>query len=221
MIDLGQSQPFASGGNRFCYRHPQEPLLCIKIMRPGRTMELLGRAPWYKRWRGEKYFDDNLREQEGYSQRALQQEQKGLWRHLPRWYGIQQTNLGPGVVTDLILDSEGNPAPTLRQYLNEHGLNGEVQSALERFTEWLLEYGVLTKNLIAHNLVVREEEGKLQIYVVDGLGCASFLPLPQVSDFFAKRYIQRRIQRMWLRVEWELSDKSTPWRKFESQGLKR
>jgi len=220
VINLDHSEPFASGGNRFCYRHPEEPLLCVKVMRPGRTDELLRRAPWYKQWRGEDGFDDNLREQEGYSQKAVHQNKEGLWQHLPRWYGIQQTSLGPGAVTDLILDSDGDPAPTLRQYLNEHGLNSEVRAALERFAKWLLEYGVLTKNLIAHNLVVRKENERLEIYVIDGLGCASFLPLPQISGYFAKRYIQRRIQRMWLRVEWEISDKKTPWRRFEAQGLK-
>ncbi|WNZ55977.1 YrbL family protein [Microbulbifer sp. MKSA007] len=221
MINLSQSEPFASGGNRFCYRHPERPEICVKVMRPGRTAELLGRAPWYKTWRGESYFDDNLRELEGYSQRALADNRDELWQHLPRWYGIQETNLGPAAVTDMILDRDGNPASTLRQYLNKYGLNAEVRASLQRFSEWLLEYEVLTKNLIAHNLVLRKENGELQTYLIDGLGCASFLPLPKVSSYFAKRYIHRRIERMWLRVEWEISNKETPWRKFEAEGLKR
>ncbi|WP_444924020.1 YrbL family protein [Microbulbifer sp. DLAB2-AF] len=220
MIDLNNREPFASGGNRFCYQHPQEPHLCVKVMRPGRTQILLDRAPWYKRGRGLDSFDDNLREQEGYSQSALQRDRAGLWQHLPRWYGIQQTSLGPAAVTDMILDENGTPAPTLRQYLNKHGLDEEVRIALQEFASWLLEYGVLTKNLIAHNLVLRRENGRLQIYLIDGLGCASFLPLPKFSSFFARRYIHRRIQRMWLRVEWEVSDKKIPWRKFEARGLK-
>ncbi|WP_444934347.1 YrbL family protein [Microbulbifer sp. JTAC008] len=221
MINLSQSEPFASGGNRFCYRHPERSELCVKVMRPGRTAELLGRAPWYKTWRGESYFDDNLREQEGYSQRAIATNRDGLWQHLPRWFGIQETSLGPAAVTDMILDADGNPAPTLRQYLNKYGLNAEVRASLQHFSEWLLEYEVLTKNLIAHNLVLRKEQGKLQTYLIDGLGCSSFLPLPKISSYFAKRYIHRRIERMWLRVEWEISDKETPWRKYEAEGLKR
>ncbi|WP_445359081.1 YrbL family protein [Microbulbifer sp. ANSA005] len=44
MINLSQSEPFASGGNRFCYRHPERSELCVKVMRPGRTAELLGRS---------------------------------------------------------------------------------------------------------------------------------------------------------------------------------
>ncbi|WP_444898276.1 YrbL family protein [Microbulbifer sp. SSSA005] len=145
----------------------------------------------------------------------------GLWQHLPRWFGIQETSLGPAAVTDMILDADGNPAPTLRQYLNKYGLNTEVRESLQHFSEWLLEYEVLTKNLIAHNLVLRKEQGKLQTYLIDGLGCSSFLPLPKISSYFAKRYIHRRIERMWLRVEWEISDKETPWRKYEAEGLKR
>ncbi|MDP5208487.1 YrbL family protein [Microbulbifer sp. 2205BS26-8] len=221
MIDLSHSRPFASGGNRLCYRHPQDSRLCVKVMRPGRAAELLGRAPWYKRWRGEVRFDDNLREQQGYAQRAIQRNPEGLWQHLPRWYGIQETSLGPAAVTDMILDANGAPAPTLRQYLNKQGFDQEVREALQRFALWLLKYGILTKNLIAHNLVLCRQKGQLQVYVIDGLGCASLLPLAKISNFFAKRYIRRRIQRMWLRAEWEISDKKVPWRKFESYGLKR
>lgn len=221
MIDLSHSEPFASGGNRFCFRHPENPTLCVKVMRPGRTAELLARARWYKRWRGEDYFDDNLRELEGYAQRALQRDDEALWQHLPRWYGIQETSLGPGAVTDMILDSGEEPAPTLRQYLNRHGLDDEVRASLQCFADWLLRHRVLTKNLIAHNLVLREERGQLQLYLIDGLGSAAFLPLPEISGYFAERYIERRIERMWLRVEWEISDKQVPWRKFEARGLKR
>lgn len=220
MIDLGGTEPFASGGNRFCYRHPQNPGLCVKVMRPGRTAELLARAPLYKRWRGERYFDDNLRELEGYSQRALQGGDEDLWQHLPRWYGIQATSLGPGAVTDMILDGGGEPAPTLRDYLRENGLDREIRSALQRFADWLLRCRVLTKNLIAHNLVVREERGRPEIYLIDGLGSAAFLPLPEISGYFAERYIRRRIERMWLRTEWEISDRSIPWRVYEKRGLR-
>ncbi|AMX03523.1 YrbL family protein [Microbulbifer thermotolerans] len=221
MIDLSDSTPFASGGNRLCFRHPQDPALCVKVMRPGRCAELVARAPWYKRWRGESYFDDNLREQQGYAQRALRQGDDALWRHLPRWYGIRETSLGPGAVTDMILDARGEPAPTLRQYLNSQGLDDRIHPAMERFCDWLRRHRVLTKNLIPHNLVVREEKGQLELYLIDGLGSAAFLPLPAHFDYFADSYIERRIARMWLRTEWELSDKSLPWRKFEARGLKR
>ncbi|MCO1333364.1 PhoP regulatory network YrbL family protein [Microbulbifer sp. OS29] len=221
MIDLSQSEPFASGGNRFCYRHPEQPEICVKVMRPGRTAELLGRAPWYKTWRGQSYFDDNLRELEGYNQRVITTGRDGLWLHLPRWYGMQETSLGPAAVTDMILESDGHPAPTLRQYLNKYGLTPEIRTSLREFSEWLLEYEVLTKNLIAHNLVLQKQQGKVQVYLIDGLGCSTFLALPKISSYFAKRYIRRRIERMWLRVEWEISDKEIPWRKYEAEGLRR
>ena len=35
MIDLSNSSPFASGGNRDCYEHPTNPNVCIKVTKSG------------------------------------------------------------------------------------------------------------------------------------------------------------------------------------------
>ncbi|WP_346837738.1 YrbL family protein [Microbulbifer sp. SAOS-129_SWC] len=217
MIDLRDLQPFASGGNRHCYRHPQQPELCVKVMRRGRVAELRGRAPWYKALVSDKRFDDNEREVEGYAQPALKNagSHSPVWQHLPRWYGIQETSEGPGAVSQLIVDSDGKPAPTLEDYLHQYGLDAHIRAALARFSEWLRETRVLTKNILPHNLVVRDEDGRLELYLIDGLGSAAFLPLAKLFDHFSRRYIERRIQRMWQRIRWEVSDKSLTWKEAE------
>ena len=55
---------------------------------------------------------------------------------------------------------------------------------------------VLTKNLIPHNLVIKKENDEMLIKIIDGLGSQAFVPLPSYSNFFAKRYVERRIELM-------------------------
>ena len=217
MIDLSGQQPFASGGNRHCYRHPLDAEKCVKVMRAGRIDELRARAPWYKRLTGDARFDDNLREVAGYNQRALRHENDDslVWQHLPRWYGLAETSEGTGAVSQLILDEHGEPAPTLESYLQQHGLDASISAALERFAHWLRETRVLTKNLLPHNLVVRMQDGQPELFLIDGLGLATLMPFPEWFSFSNRHYIHRRIQRMWRRIHWEVSDRSLSWKQAE------
>ena len=217
MIDLSNKQPFASGGNRHCYRHPEDPQKCVKVMRAGRIEELRNRAPWYKRLASDDRFDDNLRELAGYRQRALRDagDDSPVWRHLARWYGLEETTEGTAAVSQLILDDNNNPAPTLESYLQQRGLDAPISAALERFADWLRETRVLTKNILPHNLVVCMQRGEPELILIDGLGRATLLPLPEWFEFFNQNYIQRRIQRMWRRIHWEVSDKSMTWKEAE------
>ena len=48
--------------------------------------------------------------------------------------------------------------------------------------------------------------------IVDGLGSKAFFPLPRFSDFFAKRYVERRIELMWSRINWDLSGRKGNWK---------
>jgi hypothetical protein len=45
-----------------------------------------------------------------------------------------------------------------------------------------------------------KKKNKLIIKIIDGLGSQAFFPLSNYSTFFAKRYIERRIELMWSRI---------------------
>ena len=75
---------------------------------------------------------------------------------------------------------------------------------------------VLTKNILPHNLVLKNEENKFVIKIVDGLGCHTFVPLPQNFRLFAKIYVKKRVNLMWQRINWELLGKKGDWKKFYS-----
>ena len=86
MISLQGVKPFAEGGNRLCFIHPNNNKLCLKISKPEVIEKLYLNAPWYKKLRMKRSFDDNYREERAYKQRAIKENPKKIWKHLARWY---------------------------------------------------------------------------------------------------------------------------------------
>ena len=211
MIDLSDATPFAEGGNRKCFVHPNNKDRCLKVIHPGIVEKIKKSKPWYKKLRSNDSFDDNLREESAYNQKALRNENQDLWIHLAKWYGMTETSIGIASETELVKNGE-EIAETLESYLFREGLTDEINEAIEDFHTWLRKHLVFTKNLIPHNLVLYKIDNKLIIKIIDGLGSQAFIPLPNYSNFFARRYIERRIELMWSRIHWDLSGRKGNWK---------
>ena len=211
MINLEGVKPFAEGGNRFCYVHPDNKNLCLKISKPEVVKKMRSNAPWYKKLRSEQSFDDNFREENAYQQRAIKKNPKKIWRHLARWHEFVETSKGLASCTELITNND-EVALNLEEYLFSKGRTSEINIALKEFEMFLKETKLLTKNIIPHNLAVKENDSGLTLKIIDGLGCMSFIPLPEISNAFAKRYIKRRIELMYSRIEWDLSGRKGSWK---------
>ncbi len=211
MIDLSNATPFAEGGNRKCFVHPNNKDRCLKVIHPGIVEKIKKSKPWYKKLRSSDSFDDNLREQAAYNQKALKNENQDVWTHLAKWYGMTETSIGMASETELVKNGE-EIAETLESYLFREGLTSEINEAIEDFHTWLRKHLVFTKNLIPHNLALYKKDNKLIIKIIDGLGSQAFIPLPNYSNFFARRYIERRIELMWSRIHWDLSGRKGNWK---------
>ena len=211
MIDLSNATPFAEGGNRKCFVHPNNKDRCLKVVHPGLVEKIKKNKPWYKKLRSSDSFDDNLREQAAYNQKALKNENQDVWMHLAKWYGMTETSIGMASETELVRNGE-DIAETLESYLFREGLSDDINKAIEDFHMWLREHLIFTKNLIPHNLVLYEKDNKIIIKIIDGLGLQAFIPLPNYSNFFARRYIERRIELMWSRIRWDLSGRRGNWK---------
>ena len=212
MIDLNEEAAFAEGGNRKCYISPQDPDRCLKVLHKRLQEDLKKRVPWYKRFKADNYFDDNLREEKAYGQKALNDcNDSAVWDHLARWHGMVETNLGPASETELIRNNN-EIAETLESYLFREGLTVEITQAIQTFETWLRKHLVLTKNIIPHNIVLRKENGIFILKIIDGLGCKALVPLPEYSKFFARIYVERRIKLMWSRIHWDLSGRKGNWK---------
>ena len=211
MINLQGVIPFAEGGNRICYIHPDDGSLCLKISKTEAIKKIHHSAPWYKKIRSEKSFDDNYREERAYKQRAIKENPQVIWKHLAKWHGFVETSEGTASCTELITNND-KVALNLEEYLFSMGRTSEIEEALKEFETFLLQTKLLTKNIIPHNLAVKENDSGLMLKIIDGLGCMSFIPLPEISNTFANRYIKRRIELMYSRIEWDLSGRKGNWK---------
>ena len=211
MIDLNGVTPFAEGGNRRCFVHPNNPNRCLKVIHSGLLETIIKNKPWYKKLRSAESFDDNLRERDAYNQKALRNDNSETWKHLAKWYGMVETTIGAASETELI-KNENLVAETLESYLFANGFTDEIKLSIEQFHEWLRKNLILTKNLIPHNLVLKRVNNDIIIKIVDGLGSQAFIPLPDYSNFFAKRYVERRIELMMSRIRWDLSGRVGSWK---------
>ena len=211
MIDLNGVTPFAEGGNRRCFVHPNNPNRCLKVIHSGLLERIIKNKPWYKKLRSSESFDDNLRERDAYNQKALRNDNSETWKHLAKWYGMVETTIGAASETELI-KNENLVAETLESYLFANGLTDEIKLSIEQFHDWLRKNLILTKNLIPHNLVLKRVNNNIIIKIVDGLGSQAFIPLPDYSNFFAKRYVERRIKLMMSRIKWDLSGRVGSWK---------
>ena len=56
MINLDGVQPFAEGGNRRCYVHPENSYRCLKVTIQDQSKIAKENAPWYKKLRSESHL---------------------------------------------------------------------------------------------------------------------------------------------------------------------
>jgi hypothetical protein len=169
VLTLSKFSPFASGGNRDCYVHPLNPERCLKVIKKIRSPELR---------RAEKSFPANLRSLDSFNENLVEMQQLEFIRkcfptsvsaHLPKAYGIVETDIGNAFETDLIRDEDGLISRTVEQYIWQVGYDADLTQALEQFyLDWSFRCP-LTRDLIPHNLVIRFT-GKTNIFIIDGLG---------------------------------------------------
>lgn len=177
-LTLSDQAPFAQGGNRLCFVHPEDAGRCVKVRRPDFSLAQLRRSKGFpKNLRPLSSFDDN-REEWRVIQQIRQQLGDGAFEHIYRCYGFVETDLGDGLVCELIRDPTGPISLSLKQYLWEFGLTDSCQAALDRFRAFWLEHRVPSRNLIPHNLVVQQAaDGTVRrLVAIDGLGSPNLVP---------------------------------------------
>jgi len=209
--------PFAEGVNRFCFVHPDDNKLCIKVVKEGSIDALRVKRSFWKNLRPDSYFDDNLNEYKAYQQAAIQGSgDEGRYDHIPRCYGWQKTDMGMGLVLDYFEQDNGQPCVTLEAYLKTHGFTPEIDLKLQALADYVRRFQVMTKNILPHN-VVFAADGRLKI--IDGLGAPSGFSVVNFSRVARGAYIERRIKRMFLRARWESGGRVDPWKDVEHRGF--
>ena len=220
MLNLDGLTPFAQGYNRFCFIHPKDPNVCLKVIRPENIELRFNRQSVLKKCLGRKRLNDNRQEVAAYRQSTIKSlvatgEPLLAWRHLPEFFGSIGTSMGPANASELIRCADGTIAPTLEELLKKNGYTPMLKAAVDRFILWLKTHGILTRNLLPHNLVLSDRSGTAELFLVDGLGA------PQVQNQMAHmrrwrdHYISRKSKRFEQRIQWEAQGRKISWEAFQ------
>ena len=194
MLRLRHTRPLFVGGTRYCFQHPEHRNRCVKVLRPDRTGEarkLLRRD--FKRFLPARFLDDQRKEIKAYGE-LMPQASEALWRHVPRYHGTVATDMGIGIVTQLMRNSDGSWPRNLEQLLPE-GMDPALEAGIEEFVKAVRELRILSRNLLPHNIIAVREGDRYRVMLVDGIGNSELLPVSSHWNFFADRKTARKIAR--------------------------
>ena len=203
MLLLSNAKPFARGGNRLCYVHPDNPKVCIKVRRPDFTLEDCRRKKGFPRnLRPLSSFDDNREEFQVISH-LVENRGEIVLRHIYRCDGFVDTDLGKGLLTELVRDEDGRISLSLKQYIWEYGNSSACKVAVEELLSFWRRHLIPSRDLLTHNVLVQQEQdGRiLRLVVIDGLGSPHFIPFDMLPKFFRIRCVERKIERFLGRID--------------------
>lgn len=176
MLDLDDSLIIGKGAHRVCYRHPSDQSKCIKII---------------------SVADDSSQRLECKYYQQLEAADIS-WKHLSRYYGVAETNLGKGYVYQLIRDFDGKVSLSLAEYLNDSVANNVdtnlIIDSLRDLKKYLLENKIVVRNLRPYNVVFqRTNQTEGEAVIIDNIGHHNnFYHLSDRIAFLARKDIQKK-----------------------------
>lgn len=174
MIELHPDDYFAHGAYCYCYEHPSDPTVCIKV--PTDNTKAKRR----------------LKEDLKYHHK-LAKKQTDL-KFIAAYLGACDTSLGSGHQYQCIRDYDSQVSKTLHHYLLDPDFSNEViYQALKRVASFLLVNRILISDIHLKNILLQlDENGSFHPMIVDGIGDRVALPILNVFPKLVEAKIIRR-----------------------------
>nr|WP_299241711.1 YrbL family protein [uncultured Halomonas sp.] len=182
MLHLQDDLLIGRGTERNCYRHPRDEKRCVKVAHNFKNNKEQNRKDY-------EYF--------------TKLERRDIdWSHLPRCHGWVETNLGDGLVFDLLQDTKGSPLPRLDILLTSGRLTTvEITTPLMQLHDYLYANRIFTSDLRASNIVCNLEKTPPRLFLIDGIGDRDFIKLASLIKPLADAKINRQWARFMKRLE--------------------
>ena len=187
MLSLSKLKPFEKGTKRSCYVHPDDPNLCVKVIS------------------GQSYDRKKLVEQ------RLEIEDFALLKHrdeavlferFPKNAGVVSTDLGQGIINQLLRDFDGQISRNFGELIIKEGLNLELKQDIMKLKQWLRTHRCLTRDTGPHNMVaVRLADDEWKLVIIEGMINHKFSWLTKTFRWFANYMIERELRKFDRRVE--------------------
>ncbi|MEK9863790.1 MAG: YrbL family protein [Verrucomicrobiota bacterium] len=201
-LQLKHLTPFGVGGRRLCYVHPESPQYCVKVLRtdPERTIRIRKSKSWIPNHLRREY-DNN--QDERHSLEHLQTRIGSSMRsHFPWCHGEVETDIGKGLVLDLIRDADGKISCSLREHITRGLALEHFRPAFSEFGDFLMTHAIDTRAILDHNLALcRISSDRWKCYLIDGFGTSALLPLGRWIPGLARKRIRKKLDSAWMRFE--------------------
>jgi len=202
MLQFKDVPAITQGRMRLVYRHPGDPRLLVKVIRPDVIEHRWGSgARWYKSRRRYRQYISYIRETEEYI--AAYAQHGSSLPFAQKIVGFTETDLGLGLVMEAALDRDGNLAPTLPTLFKNQAFDHNVAEDLEEFFNQVVESDLIVADLNSGNLVYAYDaaQGKSHFVLIDGLGVSTVLPFKLLSRSLNRRSKLSRVKQFRIRIE--------------------
>ena len=167
------------GARRLCLEHPEDSNLCIKV------------AMYYKHiWQLRRDL------------MAYKAVEPYIKDFLPL-YGdkLVDTNLGPGLVCELVKDDDGSTSQMLTTVLAANKFNKDIFDQLMLFSELILKHSIPFYDMNPNNFLVQVKNGKQRLLYIDLKYYNDYKPwvylhLEKVIPALSRAIVKRRFQRL-------------------------
>lgn len=177
MINLHDAHYIGEGEIRFCYEHPNDKDLCVKIPRQETTREYTNKELLY------------------FKKLSKRDKTKYKYPFYSDFHNEVETNLGLGQVFDLVRDETNEEiSKTLEHYLTNPSdiKDDQLKLALADLKQQMIKYRVFTRDLRARNICCKvKQNGDIELVIIDGIGHRDFFPFADWVNYFSKKKIDR------------------------------
>ncbi len=204
MLNLTDALFINDGGMRRCYHHPDDATLCVKVYRPIAEIPVSDRMKRWRIWRGLRFHQFNINHQEYLFWQSLVTHPRcasALAPYFPEMHGIIDTNMGPGLVEELLANHDGSPAQSLSTLRNElpSATWASVTDQLWMLADVVVQHALSFYDWNPHNFLLTKNAGgcySLKVADLEGeLANKEFIKLSRWSAWMRRRKLKRRIAR--------------------------
>ncbi|XKH60221.1 PhoP regulatory network YrbL family protein [Halomonas sediminis] len=179
-VNLTEADLIGRGNKRACYKHPDDSRLCIKVARNA--------GAWHENVIEWIYINH------------LKQQGVPL-DHLIDCYDWTNTNFGPGLVFERVMDEDGTPSPTLAEAIRTRRVEiSDISPMLVYLKEWAIGYSVVVAELNSVNLLLQKKNGGYNLMMVDGVGGRDRITwkfyMYRKSKLFSRMKTRKQIKRL-------------------------
>jgi hypothetical protein len=220
MFLLKDAEAVAAGSTRNVYRHPDDPNLLIKVIRPSAIEERFVRGRrWYKLKR-RRYMHLIAYLREIREQIAIHATGSEHPPFLQKIVGVVETDMGMGFVVEAVRRRDGSYARTVAELIQRGEMDQSAWEKLGKFFQDLMNSPVIVADLHPQNVVLgfTPEHGD-HFVLIDGIGFKNLIPLERMSTHVNRWSKSRKVKQLRADVERRIANAAVKERILGGDGL--